>query len=262
MHPQSQSPLLKLPSELRAEIYDLALTADGPILDPNVPESRWHEIPPLGLGLFRTCRLIYLEIDSQLLYQRNEFSFTAPIHAHDFLLKLSSRERICIRSLTFDLRELISDDFRPDRKFIKVWRHYIFCRQDPFNDDRPRLFQVRDQPHITKILLPHLQALTLDLRFLQTRGYIENEGGLSRGRILSEAWEAVLFPYTYPTNTRNNHLVPEVAIYLRAIDCHRRTGEVRIPYGEFTGGDNTLSDWRVRCFELGRGRLRDRRHGV
>lgn len=256
MHPESQSSLRKLPSELRADIYDLALIADRPILNPNVPASRWHEIPPLGLGLFRTCRLVYSEIDSQLLYQRNEFSFTAPQHAHDFLLNLSLNDRRFIRSLTLDLREIVSGDFEPYRKFIRVWRHYIFCRRDPLDDDQPRLFQVRDQPHITETLLPQLQTLTLDVRFLQSRGQIENRHGMPPGRILSEAWGAVLYPGTCPEKIANIQLVPDGAIYLRAIDRRGRTCEMRIPYEEFTGDNDNLGSWKVRYFEIGSGRLR------
>ncbi|KAF2489050.1 hypothetical protein BU16DRAFT_221619 [Lophium mytilinum] len=105
MNPETVSPFLRLPGELRNSIYNLALTTPFPITDPGV-SSHHTSTPPLGLALLRTCHTIYAEASLRPLFALNRFHFTAVTHAHLFLSKLTPANRAFIQDVEVDVRSV------------------------------------------------------------------------------------------------------------------------------------------------------------
>lgn len=113
INPQLQSPLLRLPGEIRNIIYLYSLTTDLPITDPatggpphTTIKSPHHSIPPLGTALLQACRLVFRETDIRPLYTRNTFRFTSVTHMHRFLVLLSPEHSRIIRDLEIDVRDV------------------------------------------------------------------------------------------------------------------------------------------------------------
>jgi len=109
LNPQTHSPLLCLPGELRNKIYAFALTSLDPITDPStssVIPSRHNSLPTLGVPLLRTCRRIYNEADARLLYACNRFRFTSVTYTHHFLSSLPPADSTQIQDLEIDVRDV------------------------------------------------------------------------------------------------------------------------------------------------------------
>lgn len=127
MDPQLQSPLLRLPAEIRNMIYRFAFTADSPIVDPTVlhpvgeedykdddleiPVSRNRSVPALGTALLQTCQLIREEADVRTLYFNNSFAFTSITTAHFFLTSLSPTFSSMVRDVEIDARNMGTPEY-------------------------------------------------------------------------------------------------------------------------------------------------------
>lgn len=115
MNEQLQSPLFRLPCEIRQWIYNYALTSSSAITNPtkfkdnstkdqNPPLIGWR-YPVLGLSLSQTCQRIYHEFDIEPFFANNRFAFTAPHLVHAFLTTLYEIGQIGLLSdLAFDMR--------------------------------------------------------------------------------------------------------------------------------------------------------------
>jgi hypothetical protein len=117
MLPQHQSLFFdRLPGELRNQIYELAMTASKPIIDPCLPPSYTpyaqamgyrtdhHRVPDLSTQLLRTCKRMYSEIAMSPLYSNNIFRFTTSFSAQRFLSALPERYRQTVQDVEVDLR--------------------------------------------------------------------------------------------------------------------------------------------------------------
>ncbi|OCL06585.1 hypothetical protein AOQ84DRAFT_223671, partial [Glonium stellatum] len=128
INPQQQSPLLRLPGEIRNMIYLYSLTTALPITDPatggaahTTIKSPHHHIPALGTTLLQTCRLINHELDLRPLYTRNTFRFTSVTHTHRFLALLAPEHSRSIRDLEIDVRDTDARHPGPSRE----WAQYL-----------------------------------------------------------------------------------------------------------------------------------------
>jgi hypothetical protein len=129
INPQLLSPLLRLPGELRNKIYAFALTTPDPITDPSTPHilaSKHNSIPPLGVSLLRTCRLVYTEASLRPLYAANRFRFTTVTYTHHFLTALSPALRDQIHDLEIDVRDIHAQNPRIDGE----WTQYLSASAD------------------------------------------------------------------------------------------------------------------------------------
>ena len=111
-----QSPLLRLPPELRNRITELCLVSSNAIVNPSPLTSanaktpllirpKHQSIPALGTALLRTCRQLHFEIDFRPLYAGNTICFTRITHLTSFVRSLAYDKRHLIDHLTLDLRE-------------------------------------------------------------------------------------------------------------------------------------------------------------
>lgn len=131
-HPQTQSPLLSLPGELRNQIYALTLTSSSPITNPTLGRCirpNHKKIPLLSIPLARTCRLIHAELPTTTLYKENEFRFTRVAHVHAFFSQLPQHLKRLVTAITIDLRE--ADQFTCGSVNGDIvaaeWMHYLTC---------------------------------------------------------------------------------------------------------------------------------------
>lgn len=118
---QLQSPLARLPTEIKHLIFGFCFTADGPIVDPKACCSKTHmdsEVhPPLGVALLQTCRRLYMEVDRRPLFSQNVFRFTTVDRMRDFLQQPDATSQIS--DMEIDFRRLNSD--QPD--IAREWLH-------------------------------------------------------------------------------------------------------------------------------------------
>ncbi|KAJ9641401.1 hypothetical protein H2201_006716 [Coniosporium apollinis] len=144
MNQQYQSPLLRLPAEIRNMIYRFALTADSPIVDPTIlhpadeeddndddreiPISRNRSIPALGTALLQTCRLIREEADVRTLYSNNTFAFTSITTAHFFLTSLSPTFSPMVQDIEIDARNMGTPEYGLCYEFIA----YLSARSNDY----------------------------------------------------------------------------------------------------------------------------------
>lgn len=165
-NPQLNSPLFGLPAELRAHIYFLALSSSSPIIDPTIgpcDTSEHKTMPLLGTALFRTCQMMRAEVDSRLLYS-NEFSFTRPRIASNFLLRLPDCSKILLTTLTFDLRENVTSDGDIDSRRVDGWRGSLtFSREG----NRPGFLSFFGL-HLL-VYVPPIRNIVFDLRRAQEK---------------------------------------------------------------------------------------------
>jgi hypothetical protein len=91
----AQSPLFRLPKELRERIWEFTLTADRPLLWPNKVKPRAN-LPSVALLL--TCRAIHEEA-SVALYRMNTMMFRHPSDANMFLYIFNRQYTAHIRHL-------------------------------------------------------------------------------------------------------------------------------------------------------------------
>ncbi|KAI5254009.1 hypothetical protein E4T42_02653 [Aureobasidium subglaciale] len=134
--PQTNSPLFKLPGELRNYIYDLSLTPSGSIVNPCWDKTIRHEhqqVPSLGIALLRTCRALYLELGNSILLEKGDYVFTRVTYIQAFFARLSLAQASYVRHITIDLREAASGDVTSQTErsmtIANEWIHYFCCTQ-------------------------------------------------------------------------------------------------------------------------------------
>lgn len=108
---QLQSPLLRLPTEIKHIIYGYCLTTDRPIVDPIVGCTRSDDekLPKLGVTILQTCRRVYHEADRRPLLSRNLFRFTTVDRVSCFFKSLGETHRECVEEVEIDARRVHSD---------------------------------------------------------------------------------------------------------------------------------------------------------
>jgi hypothetical protein len=119
---QLQSPLIRLPAEIKHIIYSLCFVTEHPIIDPNTdgPNNRTIH-PKLGINLLQTCRRTYYEADRRPLFASNTFRFTTVNAMRTFLHSIPASHRMCIQDIEIDVRQVHSD--RPD--LAREWLDYL-----------------------------------------------------------------------------------------------------------------------------------------
>lgn len=140
------SPLAKLPQELRNRIYENVLVSDSPIriasISPSELPSVWK--PP---GLLQTCRQVAAEATA-IFYGRNTFwernsssSLGSDLLLRKWLRKLPAEKRSFIRRLCLDVRS-----YRPR----SVMERAQSCRYELWTDglelDKAEVFVGRRNP--------------------------------------------------------------------------------------------------------------------
>ncbi|KAF2034452.1 hypothetical protein EK21DRAFT_42372, partial [Setomelanomma holmii] len=127
---QLQSPLLRLPAEIKHVIYKYCLIADETIENPiaNIDGTKFHAVPALGVALMQTCRRVYLEVDRRPLFNQNTFCFTTADKAKSFFKTLDHDLRMSIADIEVDVRELHSD--QPD--LARDWLQYLAWDDNAF----------------------------------------------------------------------------------------------------------------------------------
>ena len=104
MNAQPQSPLMRLPTELRLMIYELLLLSVRIIVDPhelldrNVPQT-WRVVKDVTPSLLRTCWIIYLEA-TPVLYS-NVMKFSDPRHILRFNDELTTFTEVELENFGF-----------------------------------------------------------------------------------------------------------------------------------------------------------------
>lgn len=132
---QTQSPLISLPGELRNEIFNLALIADEPVVNPYFGPStlpKHRHVPQLGAAVARTCHALHGEMNLAPLFKQNTFTFTRVSHVHAFAQHLTREQMRWIRSVTIDLREAAlgyANDGPIEAADVisNEWLHYLSC---------------------------------------------------------------------------------------------------------------------------------------
>ncbi|THW26079.1 hypothetical protein D6D19_02764 [Aureobasidium pullulans] len=134
--PQTNSPLFRLPGELRNWIYDLVITPSAPIVNPSWETTtgpKHQQVPSLGVTLLRTCRAVYLEANESTLLRKGDFVFTRIAHIQAFFSRLSLSQRSNVDHITIDLREAASGDpasqSEESTTIANEWVHYFCCVQ-------------------------------------------------------------------------------------------------------------------------------------
>lgn len=124
---QLQSPLARLPAEIKHIIYNLCFQTDVPIVDPVVSSSsdqaKGQVNPALGLSLLQTCRRMYHEADRRPLYFQNRFRFTTLDCMRAFLNSLDVAYRSCVEDVDIDFCNLSSDS----SVITREWQQYLSC---------------------------------------------------------------------------------------------------------------------------------------
>ncbi|KAI4755358.1 hypothetical protein E4T52_08293 [Aureobasidium sp. EXF-3400] len=163
--PQSQSPLFKLPGELRNWIYELALTPTTSIVNPTwnpTINPQHQQIPSIGIALLRTCRAIYLEANDSISLKQGDFVFTRVAHIQSFFSGLSLAQASHIRHITIDLREAASGDTTLQSEQSTVvaneWIHYFCCTRGAH-----MMGAWCAELGTLKSDIPHLRSLCIDL---------------------------------------------------------------------------------------------------
>jgi hypothetical protein len=177
--PQSQSPLFKLPGELRNWIYELALTPTASIVNPTwdpTIEPQHQQMPSMGVALLRTCHAIYLEANDSISLKKGIFVFTRVAHIRSFFSRLSLAQASHVRHITIDLRETASGDttLQSDQGTIVAneWIHYFCCTRGAH-----MMGAWCADLGTLKSDIPHLRSLCLDLTNWQPKHAGSRIGG-------------------------------------------------------------------------------------
>lgn len=131
---QLQSPLARLPAEIKHIVFGLCFQTDVPFVDPDVnaihnpTDNRINAT--LGLALLQTCRRFYHECDRRPLFSQNRFRFTSIDKMRTFLHSLDSTQRSCIQDVEIDFRLLSSD--RPEN--TREWQEYLTAKEGSWAD--------------------------------------------------------------------------------------------------------------------------------
>lgn len=180
---QDQSPLFRLPPELRLEIYRLCLSTHETITDPagelsptgqGKRYSPYRHVPVLGIALRRTCQRIRAEVPLAPLCE-NHFTFTRAGEISSFLetlarmalpvfgIPLASTPAPTLRAFTISLLATplhpTSADGTPSHPTATEWLHYLSCPAPHLHHSRQ---WCRGVPTLAPSV-PKLEHLTLDL---------------------------------------------------------------------------------------------------
>lgn len=127
-HLQLQSPLVRLPAEIKHIIYGHCFVTTGSIVDPIVCCSSGQQkshVPIPGLTLLQTCRRIYYEVDFRQFFAQNTFRFSSADRVRTFVNSLSLENRECVQDIEIDAQRVHPD--HPGlarewlRKSAKLW---------------------------------------------------------------------------------------------------------------------------------------------
>ncbi|KAF2727354.1 hypothetical protein EJ04DRAFT_416387, partial [Polyplosphaeria fusca] len=120
---QFQSPLVRLPAEIKNEIYAYCFAAEAPIVDPITQGTQpgGQVALNMGIALLQTCRSVYWEVDRRPLFARNTFRFTCVDRVRTFLKSLPQEYRSLVHDIEIDARRLKSDS----PGIAREWLHYL-----------------------------------------------------------------------------------------------------------------------------------------
>jgi hypothetical protein len=120
---QFQSPLIRLPTEIKHIIYGYCFAADSPIIDPIPGCSRLEgtQGPKLGISVLQTCRRVYHEVDRRPLYTQNAFRFTTVDRVRCFFRSIGEHLSAFVEDVEIDARRVHSDHPSIGRE----WLHYL-----------------------------------------------------------------------------------------------------------------------------------------
>lgn len=235
---QDKCLLFRLPPELRLDIYHLCLLGSSPILNAGLPSETKHrrggprhvdkEIPALGTALLRTCRVIRSEVDIRPLYQENEFIFTKPRIAANFLTRYSNEYKPCVTAVTLDYREFFSTtEGCPNAIQTSDWSDYLCCSD---GEAFLRRFNCSHGSHLVRNLMAgglrtvildfcHAQRLAAQWRVSRTSVPIINDAKVASA--MRSWWEDCLsgIPAT-------GH---GVKVWIRLLDSEGRVKQVEVP---------------------------------
>ncbi|KAL1611912.1 hypothetical protein SLS60_000134 [Paraconiothyrium brasiliense] len=120
-----QSPLLRLPAEIKNAIYRHCFDTAEPIIDVVVGSPRPKDgiAHSLGVSILQTCRRVYYEADRRPLFAQNRFRFTTVDRVRCFFRSLDKYElfRDCVKDIEIDARHVHSD--HPG--IAREWLHYL-----------------------------------------------------------------------------------------------------------------------------------------
>ncbi|KAH8719393.1 hypothetical protein GQ44DRAFT_829279 [Phaeosphaeriaceae sp. PMI808] len=104
-HLQLQSPLVRLPAEIKHMIYALCFTAKDKTTDPTIADGRTQGnlVPSFGVALLQTCRRLYHEIDRRPFFSQNTFSFTTFEKAKAFFGPIDQHHRASVHNVEIDI---------------------------------------------------------------------------------------------------------------------------------------------------------------
>jgi hypothetical protein len=118
---QLQSPLVRLPTEIKHMIFGYCFIAKDPIVDPILGHgpSKKNVIPPLGVSVLQTCRRVYHETDRRPLFTQNMFRFTTENRMRGFLESVGEEHRACVQDIEMDAQRLNGDDLNITQGWLK-----------------------------------------------------------------------------------------------------------------------------------------------
>ncbi|KAF2651235.1 hypothetical protein K491DRAFT_607360 [Lophiostoma macrostomum CBS 122681] len=120
---QDQSPLLRLPNEIKHMIFRYCFATEETIVDAIVGSSRpeGEKALTLGVSLLRTCRRVYHEADRRPLYAQNIFRFTSVDRVRCFFNSLDGTYSTSVHDIEIDARRVHSK--HPG--IAREWLHYL-----------------------------------------------------------------------------------------------------------------------------------------
>lgn len=127
---QEQSPLFRLPAELRDIVYAYTITSNSPIVDPpfHGPVSQQKRYPKEACALKSTCKRIQHEFSFAPFYTNNDFRFTRPMTLRVFTSKTPSAHLELVKYITFEIAVNRRDQWRYDTMYrVSEFKHYFNC---------------------------------------------------------------------------------------------------------------------------------------
>ncbi|KAL5114222.1 hypothetical protein ACEQ8H_007874 [Pleosporales sp. CAS-2024a] len=106
-NPQAQSRLVRLPAEIKHQIFNHCLTSDHVISDPVIHKR--HPTAPtqsFNAAVLQTCRRLYSEIDRRPLFSQNTFRFTSAENAQSFLKALDHDYRQSVHDIEIHVHRI------------------------------------------------------------------------------------------------------------------------------------------------------------
>ncbi|KAF2704040.1 hypothetical protein K504DRAFT_169827 [Pleomassaria siparia CBS 279.74] len=128
---QLQSPLMRLPAEIKHIIHGYCFEIDQTIVDPVVGSGARAEEPPLlSIPLLQTCRLVYHQADRRAMYSRNIFRFTTVDRARCFFASIGNTYSTCVQDIEIDARRLHGDHPGTSREWLNylAWGHGTWAK--------------------------------------------------------------------------------------------------------------------------------------